>query len=191
MFNAKALAATPHGACVLSMLAIIGAVAALKAWLRLANGIWIYFLRPGKDLKKLGEFQRKGRMYRASSIRWSSQERSSRAVERGDGDRAGKSEQQQQQERHAAKRRRELATMRASDRIEDHLFFLLSPALSFLFNRRVFLTLPPPSLDPITSNSLKQASGASSRAPLMALAAPTPTRSPRPVRGWFLSFFDC
>ena len=55
MFNAKALAATPHGACVLSMLAVIGAVAALRAWLRLANGIWIYFLRPGKDLKKLGE----------------------------------------------------------------------------------------------------------------------------------------
>ena len=57
MFNAKALAATPHGACVLSMLAVIGAVAALKAWLRLANGIWIYFLRPGKDLKKLGEIE--------------------------------------------------------------------------------------------------------------------------------------
>lgn len=56
MINAKALAATPHGACVLSMLAIIGAIAALKAWFRLANGIWIYFLRPGKDLKKLGEF---------------------------------------------------------------------------------------------------------------------------------------
>lgn len=55
MFNAKALAATPHGACVLSMLAVIGAVAALRAWLRLANGIWIYFLRPGKDLKKLGK----------------------------------------------------------------------------------------------------------------------------------------
>ena len=55
MFNAKAVTATPHGACVLSMLAVIGAIAALKAWLRLANGIWIYFLRPGKDLKKLGE----------------------------------------------------------------------------------------------------------------------------------------
>ena len=54
MLNAKAMAATPHGACVLSMLAVIGAVAALRAWLRLANGIWIYFLRPGKDLKKLG-----------------------------------------------------------------------------------------------------------------------------------------
>ena len=58
MLDVRALSKTSHGACVASMLAVIGAVAALKAIVRLAAGVWTYFLRPGKDLKKLGEKER-------------------------------------------------------------------------------------------------------------------------------------
>ena len=60
MLDVRALSKTSHGACVASMLAVIGAVAALKAIVRLAAGVWTYFLRPGKDLKKLGERESDG-----------------------------------------------------------------------------------------------------------------------------------
>ena len=55
MLDVRALSKTSHGACVTSMLALIGAVTALRAIVRVLGGVWTYFLRPGKDLKKLGE----------------------------------------------------------------------------------------------------------------------------------------
>jgi hypothetical protein len=56
MLDARALTATPHGACTVSMLTLIGGLAALGAVARLVRGVWTYFLRPGKDLAKLGEW---------------------------------------------------------------------------------------------------------------------------------------
>ena len=137
MFNAKSLAATPHGACVLSMLAVIGAVVALKAWLRLANGIWIYFLRPGKDLKKLGENRtaRGGSGVRSPGFDplGIGEERPSRAVERGKDRKSAREREQQRQApcfRETKTDSTTTATMRASDRIGT--IFFPSFSLSFL-----------------------------------------------------------
>jgi len=55
MLDVRTLSKTPHGACTVSMLAVIGAFVAFSALARLLRGIYIYFLRPGKDLKKLGK----------------------------------------------------------------------------------------------------------------------------------------
>jgi len=55
MLDVRTLSRTPHGACTVSMLALIGAVVALGSLARLLRAIWVYFLRPGKDLKKLGK----------------------------------------------------------------------------------------------------------------------------------------
>ena len=78
MLDARTLTATPHGACTVSMLTLIGGVVALSSLVRLFRGIWVYFLRPGKDLKKLGEFgERDDRGTRGREG----------AARRGDGDR--------------------------------------------------------------------------------------------------------
>jgi 17beta-estradiol 17-dehydrogenase / very-long-chain 3-oxoacyl-CoA reductase len=61
MLDVRAMSATPHGACVASMLAVVGAVAALRALWRLVAGVWTHFLRPGKELKKLGKWRGGGR----------------------------------------------------------------------------------------------------------------------------------
>ena len=64
MLDARTLTSTPHGACTVSMLTLIGGVVALSALARLLRGIWVYFLRPGKDLKKLGEWRRERARWR-------------------------------------------------------------------------------------------------------------------------------
>jgi hypothetical protein len=72
MLDARTLTSTPHGACTVSMLTLIGGVVALSALARLLRGIWVYFLRPGKDLKKLGEWRReraRGRRARCGPLR--------------------------------------------------------------------------------------------------------------------------
>lgn len=51
-----ALAGKPVGATAISLLVVVGALQGVKALLRFINGVYIYFIRPGKDLKKLGEW---------------------------------------------------------------------------------------------------------------------------------------
>lgn len=50
------LLGTSVGASAITLILFVGAVQGLKSLLRFINGIYIYFLRPGKDLKKLGEW---------------------------------------------------------------------------------------------------------------------------------------
>jgi hypothetical protein len=50
------LAEQPLGAAVISLLVFVGAVQGIKSLVRFINGIYIYFLRPGKNLKALGEW---------------------------------------------------------------------------------------------------------------------------------------
>lgn len=51
-----ALAGKPVGATAISLLVVVGALQGIKSLLRFINGVYIYFIRPGKDLKKLGEW---------------------------------------------------------------------------------------------------------------------------------------
>lgn len=44
------------GTGLITLLLFVGAVQGLKSLVRFINGIYIYFLRPGKNLKKLGEW---------------------------------------------------------------------------------------------------------------------------------------
>ena len=39
---------------LLGLVAFVGAIAILQTALRAATGVYVYFLRPGKNLKKLG-----------------------------------------------------------------------------------------------------------------------------------------
>lgn len=50
------LAESPIGAGVITLLAFVGAVQGLSSLARFLRGIYIYFIRPGKNLKKLGEW---------------------------------------------------------------------------------------------------------------------------------------
>jgi NAD(P)-dependent dehydrogenase (short-subunit alcohol dehydrogenase family) len=47
---------SPAGVVAVTLLLILGAIAALKALVRLASGVYTYFLRPGKDLRRLGQW---------------------------------------------------------------------------------------------------------------------------------------
>lgn len=44
----------PGGPMCVALLLLVGAIQGLKAVVRLTSGVWVYFLRPGKDLKRLG-----------------------------------------------------------------------------------------------------------------------------------------
>ena len=44
----------PGGAVCVALLLLVGAIQGLKAVVRLTSGVWVYFLRPGKNLKRLG-----------------------------------------------------------------------------------------------------------------------------------------
>ena len=55
LLDVRTAVKTSTGACAVGMLTLIGAAVAARALARLAAGLWVYFLRPGKDLKKLGE----------------------------------------------------------------------------------------------------------------------------------------
>lgn len=50
------LAGKPFGGTAITLLVFVGAVQGLKSLLRFINGFYMYFIRPGKDLKKLGDW---------------------------------------------------------------------------------------------------------------------------------------
>lgn len=47
---------TRFGYIAILLLLVVGSIEGLRAIHRLASGIYIYFLRPGKDLKRLGSW---------------------------------------------------------------------------------------------------------------------------------------
>lgn len=47
---------TSGGSWAVGLLLFVGAVQGLKALVRFASGIYVYYLRPGKNLKRLGEW---------------------------------------------------------------------------------------------------------------------------------------
>ena len=47
---------SPAGAVAVALLLIVGAMEGIKSLLRLASGVYIYFLRPGRDLRRLGSW---------------------------------------------------------------------------------------------------------------------------------------
>ena len=47
---------TSFGYVAILLLLVVGSIEGLRAIYRLASGIYVYFLRPGKDLKRLGSW---------------------------------------------------------------------------------------------------------------------------------------
>ena len=47
---------TQGGSVAVSLLLLAGTVAGLRALFRFCNGVYIYFIRPGKNLKRLGQW---------------------------------------------------------------------------------------------------------------------------------------
>ncbi len=47
---------TWFGYIAILLLLVVGSVEGLRAIYRLASGVYVYFLRPGKDLKRLGSW---------------------------------------------------------------------------------------------------------------------------------------
>ena len=47
---------TSGGSWAVGLLLFVGAFQGLKALVRFASGIYVYYLRPGKNLKRLGEW---------------------------------------------------------------------------------------------------------------------------------------
>jgi 17beta-estradiol 17-dehydrogenase / very-long-chain 3-oxoacyl-CoA reductase len=47
---------TPGGSIAVSLLLLAGTCSGLRALFRFCNGIYIYFIRPGKNLKRLGQW---------------------------------------------------------------------------------------------------------------------------------------
>lgn len=52
----KSATSTSGGSTAIALLLIVGAIEGVKALVRFASGIYIYYLRPGKNLKKLGQW---------------------------------------------------------------------------------------------------------------------------------------
>lgn len=50
------LTSTPGGSIAVSLLLLAGTFSGLRALFRFCNGIYIYFIRPGKNLKRLGQW---------------------------------------------------------------------------------------------------------------------------------------
>ena len=47
---------TQGGSIAVSLLLLAGTISGLRALFRFCNGIYIYFIRPGKNLKRLGQW---------------------------------------------------------------------------------------------------------------------------------------
>lgn len=47
---------TCGGSWAVGLLLFVGAIQGLKALVRFASGIYVYYLRPGKNLKRLGQW---------------------------------------------------------------------------------------------------------------------------------------
>ena len=47
---------TQGGSVAISLLLLAGTISGLRALFRFCNGVYIYFIRPGKNLKRLGQW---------------------------------------------------------------------------------------------------------------------------------------
>lgn len=90
---------SPAGALAVTLLLILGAIGALKALARLASGVYTYFLRPGKDLRRLGQWAVMtgatdgiGKAYAAALAKKGAGRSPARSLARGGGAEAGRGE---------------------------------------------------------------------------------------------------
>ena len=44
------------GSLLITVFALLGLVAVIRSTIRLARGLWVYLLRPGRDLKRYGSW---------------------------------------------------------------------------------------------------------------------------------------
>lgn len=52
----ESLCSIQGGSIAVSLLLLAGTISGLRALFRFCNGVYIYFIRPGKNLKRLGQW---------------------------------------------------------------------------------------------------------------------------------------